>query len=516
MCNKRKYKDVEIYTGEELRNFVISSGVMELNKRDFVNGLIHYCTIENLFRAIGLSGLRGTGKTTGLLQCIGEIEDYTNTVFITIDTKKGISCDKLKDILYEIGESKKYIFIDEITSVTDFVKGSGFIGDILTIRGIKVILSGTDSYVLELSRWNGLYHRISIMNITSIMYEESLRTSGYNLINYLKFGGLYQNDRISSIGEVSNYINTAIVDNIMNTIMKNKDVTHTLELKNLTSIEIRTIVVRAFYLSIFSIGKGIRINNFSRHILLFDTSFLEIDIKEINQYLVAMFGIKEEITIEVYLINQIINILIEMGILSEIENISNRVEKKYYITNPSMSNAIYDSIVSYLNNYGATLRDGALDKKSIGFVLESVIINHLSKESTKYGFKVYYYNNENKEIDVIVVYETDDGLDDRYALYEIKLTTDIDTAVFKSKWITDQEVEREILGGEGVVAYRCVVYMGEDSTFQEFSREIRNVSNEEVYKIEIQNRGIEVRNAENFLLNIKTEMIRLRDFEITI
>lgn len=69
IINSKVKNNVSIYTGSRLKSFVNETKVGELSKRNFVKSVYSYCLSANN-RILMLSGLRGTGKTTGLLQVI--------------------------------------------------------------------------------------------------------------------------------------------------------------------------------------------------------------------------------------------------------------------------------------------------------------------------------------------------------------------------------------------------------------------------------------------------------------
>jgi len=68
---------VSYYTGSDLKTYInnFTSGIYE--KRDFVNSISEYLQspIANR-RIMGISGLRGTGKTVGILQVIKDLNNY--------------------------------------------------------------------------------------------------------------------------------------------------------------------------------------------------------------------------------------------------------------------------------------------------------------------------------------------------------------------------------------------------------------------------------------------------------
>ena len=61
---------------------------------------MEYCkSKEN--RVLSISGLRGTGKTTGVLQAIEKLNCFNDTVFINIDENANMNCLDLRDMLMQ-------------------------------------------------------------------------------------------------------------------------------------------------------------------------------------------------------------------------------------------------------------------------------------------------------------------------------------------------------------------------------------------------------------------------------
>ena len=150
---------LEEYTGEELKRFIEAKGVLGYKHRDFVDGIEEYCLSKER-RVLSISGLRGVGKTTGVLQAIHIINNYEESVFLSIDELAEMNCLDLRNLIVQKYKDKKFIFIDEITRIKDLINNSGFLADLLCANGKKVIISGTDSLGLVKSESAGLYHRI--------------------------------------------------------------------------------------------------------------------------------------------------------------------------------------------------------------------------------------------------------------------------------------------------------------------------------------------------------------------
>ena len=72
----------------------------------------------------------------------------------------------------------KYIFIDEVTLMKDFIEGAALFSDIFAASGMKVVLSGTDSLGFLFSEDEQLFDRCIMLHTTFIPYREFERVLG--------------------------------------------------------------------------------------------------------------------------------------------------------------------------------------------------------------------------------------------------------------------------------------------------------------------------------------------------
>lgn len=87
---------------------------------------------------------------------IRNLDDYENTMYILCNQND--SMWNLQVALDEMIEDKnpncRKIFIDEITQISSFIAVSSVLGDAYAARGIKLVLSGTDSLGFILAESN--------------------------------------------------------------------------------------------------------------------------------------------------------------------------------------------------------------------------------------------------------------------------------------------------------------------------------------------------------------------------
>ena len=88
-------------------------------------------------------GLRRTGKTTMIRQILTELsdEEFKKAAFIQGRSKDTLAnVDNDLRVLEENGF--KYVFIDEVTLLEDFIEGAAIFSDIYASSGMKIVLSG--------------------------------------------------------------------------------------------------------------------------------------------------------------------------------------------------------------------------------------------------------------------------------------------------------------------------------------------------------------------------------------
>lgn len=493
------------YTSNKLKKYVESSGVTRLNQRDFVTGILEYCN-SNENRVLIISGLRGTGKTTGILQAINEIDDYTKTVFINIDQTAEMNCLDLRNLIITKYKDKKYIFIDEITRVKDIINNSAFLADNLCMSGKKVIISGTDSLALTTIDTASLYHRAITLHITFIKYAEAERTANQSLKEYIEMGGLYRADSIKDIEGLRRYIDTAVVDNIINTLNKNTGVTHLLGVQGLGKRKIRTLVFRILYAIIYKSIQRIKPTKVDRILNLYDyTSSVIYDKTSLTSLVCRQMQVDEVMNTNEKEVNIVLNALKEIGIVDSLQNINNVSDVAYYITNPSISNQLIKAIVNVVDATGLNKVNNATIKGLNGLVFESIIVKHTIEAAKKLGLQVYFYHDtNNREIDLLIEKEYNNGLDEEYMYYEIKMTNDQDRAVASARWINDKTIENNI---GGTVKQKAIIYSGTSGIFNKFNDKSTYVKgNMTQQQLELQNKGIKLINAQYYMKNTINEL----------
>lgn len=223
--NKYKFK-TNIIIGVNLINFV--NGVKSLKRRNIFKNITDYLYDLNSSKVLILYGLRRTGKTTLIKQTILNMNDIdiAKTAFIQANDKTTLS-DINQDLKYLMDLGFKYIFIDEVTLIKDFIEGAALFSDIFASCGMKVILSGTDSLGFYFSEDEQLYDRAIFIHTTFIPYKEFEEVLGIKGIDdYICYGGTMslsgvnynENSIFSTKKKVDEYVDSAISKNIQHSL----------------------------------------------------------------------------------------------------------------------------------------------------------------------------------------------------------------------------------------------------------------------------------------------------------
>ncbi len=213
-------------TGDALRRFI--APVKSFKKRDIFPALHDYVFGNVSDRVFILYGLRRTGKTTMSRQVISEMteEMFERTAFIQINssnTLAGINRDlrELEDLGY------RYIFLDEVTLMEDFIEGAALFSDVYASSGMKIVLSGTDSLGFIFSEDDQLYDRCIMLHTTLIPYREFERVLGIEGIDeYIRYGGTMSMGGVNynsaptfaTKASTDEYVDSAIARNIQRSL----------------------------------------------------------------------------------------------------------------------------------------------------------------------------------------------------------------------------------------------------------------------------------------------------------
>ena len=232
--------NLRVIFGNDLKDFSAQTNVFQ--KRNCYKQIQKYLYSETLDKVCLVYGLRRTGKTTMIRQCLQDMNDtdFNRSVYIKAtvnDTMASMNKD-LKQ-LRELGI--KFVFIDEVTLISDFIDSAAILSDIYSAMGMKIVLSGTDSLGFWLAIHEELYDRAIMVHTTYISFAEHSRLLGINDIDeYVRYGGTlkagiwdFDNKEVNADDasfkdneSTRIYIDTAICSNIQHSLKCYQDGNH--------------------------------------------------------------------------------------------------------------------------------------------------------------------------------------------------------------------------------------------------------------------------------------------------
>ena len=215
-----------IRTGEALRTF--SASVRKYRKRECFRQLHDYIYGEPQDKVFILYGLRRTGKTTIIRQIFVEMSDaeLSKAAFIQI-TARDTLADVNRDLKALEEQGFRYVFLDEVTLMEDFIEGAALFSDVFAACGMKIVLSGTDSLGFLFTEDEQLYDRCILLHTTFIPYREFESVLGIHGIDeYIRFGGTMslgvvhynETSTFASKKSADEYVDTAIARNIQHSL----------------------------------------------------------------------------------------------------------------------------------------------------------------------------------------------------------------------------------------------------------------------------------------------------------
>ena len=212
--------------GETLRSF--AAPTRNYRKRECFRQLQDFVYGEPQDKVFILYGLRRTGKTTMIRQIFAEMSDteLAKAAFVQITAR-----DTLADVNHDLklleAQGFRYVFLDEVTLMEDFIEGAALFSDVFAACGMKIVLSGTDSLGFLFTEDEQLYDRCILLHTTFIPYHEFESVLGIHGIDeYIRYGGTMslggvhynETSTFASKKSADEYVDTAIARNIQHSL----------------------------------------------------------------------------------------------------------------------------------------------------------------------------------------------------------------------------------------------------------------------------------------------------------
>ena len=212
--------------GPELRAFMTPA--LKYRRRECYTRLQEYVFGPQQDKVFVIYGLRRTGKTTLIRQILANMDDgmLNQAAFIQV-TAKNTLAEVNKDLRALEKNGCRYVFLDEVTLMEDFIDGAAVFSDIFAASGMKIVLSGTDSLGFLFTEDEQLYDRCIMLHTTFIPYREFEQVLGIKGIDeYIRYGGTMsmsgvnynENSPFANSENASEYVDTAIAHNIQHSL----------------------------------------------------------------------------------------------------------------------------------------------------------------------------------------------------------------------------------------------------------------------------------------------------------
>ena len=504
-----------VVTGTGLQ--ALANSVAKYGKRDCFSTLQKFVAGSYDGKICILYGLRRTGKTTLLFQMLSELP-IEKTAYIKVQTTDDMSrLTKDLKVLFELGY--RYVFIDEITLLSDFIDTAAVLSDVFSMMGMKIVVSGTDSLGFAMANRDELYDRSVTIHTSFIPFREYARLLNIRSVDsYIEYGGTLKMENMSfddpdaAFDEVAfrddestrKYIDTAISRNIQHTLKNDhygeyfNQLRELYEKGELTNVINRIVQHMNHRFVLRVVEDEFKSHDFgsAKELLLHDlpaeraTVLYDVNEKQILERLKAIIEVKEKSETTVPITQEHIDKVKKyLLMLDLIVNCPERYEsgkqaEHIVFSQPGMRYAIAKALVYSLMQdvYFASISEA--DKAYItgkilddvkGRMLEDIVLLEVRKTapSTMEAFKFKF--DAGGEFDMVIY----DKASQNCRIYEIKHSTEANEK--QTLHLRDAEKCQIVEKRFGPISGKFVLYRGKD-TFAE---------------------GVQYLNVENFLCGLK-------------
>ena len=498
-----------VVTGTGLQ--ALANSVAKYGKRDCFSTLQKFVTGSYDGKICILYGLRRTGKTTLLFQMLSELP-IEKTAYIKVQTIDDMSrLTKDLKVLFELGY--RYVFIDEITLLSDFIDTAAVLSDVFSMMGMKIVVSGTDSLGFAMANRDELYDRSVTIHTSFIPFREYARLLNIRSVDsYIEYGGTLKMENMSfddpdaAFDEVAfrddestrKYIDTAISRNIQHTLKNDhygeyfNQLRELYEKGELTNVINRIVQHMNHRFVLRVVEDEFKSHDFgsAKELLLHDlpaeraTVLYDVNEKQILERLKAIIEVKEKSETTVPITQEHIDKVKKyLLMLDLIVNCPERYEsgkqaEHIVFSQPGMRYAIAKALVYSLmqDAYFASISEA--DKAYItgkilddvkGRMLEDIVLLEVRKTapSTMEAFKFKF--DAGGEFDMVIY----DKAGQNCRIYEIKHSTEVNEK--QTLHLRDAEKCQIVEKRFGPISGKFVLYRGKD-TFAE-SVQYLNVEN---------------------------------------
>ena len=504
-----------VVTGTGLQ--ALANSVAKYGKRNCFSTLQKFVTGSYDGKICILYGLRRTGKTTLLFQMLSELP-IERTAYIKVQTTDDMSrLTKDLKVLFELGY--RYVFIDEITLLSDFIDTAAVLSDVFSMMGMKIVVSGTDSLGFAMANRDELYDRSVTIHTSFIPFREYARLLNIRSVDsYIEYGGTLKMENMSfddpdaAFDEVAfrddestrKYIDTAISRNIQHTLKNDhygeyfNQLRELYEKGELTNVINRIVQHMNHRFVLRVVEDEFKSHDFgsAKELLLHDlpaeraTVLYDVNEKQILERLKAIIEVKEKSETTVPITQEHIDKVKKyLLMLDLIVNCPERYESgkqaehivfsqsgmRYAIAKALVYSLMQDAYFASISEADKAYITGKILDDVKGRILEDIVLLEVCKAapSTMEAFKFKF--DAGGEFDMVIYDKTSQNC----RIYEIKHSAKVNEK--QTIHLRDAEKCQIIENRFGPISGKFVLYRGKD-TFAE---------------------GVQYLNVENFLCGLK-------------
>ncbi|MDO4556301.1 MAG: AAA family ATPase, partial [Lachnospiraceae bacterium] len=496
--------ETNVVSGRDL--YAMTEGIRDWEKRDCFEQLQKYINGAGYDRVCLVYGLRRTGKTTMLRQALYEMseEQLGKAVYIkarSADTMAAMNRDLKK--LQELGY--KYIFIDEVTLMQDFIDSAALFSDIYAAMGMKIVLSGTDSLGFWFTLRQELYDRAVTIHTTFIPFREHSRILGIDSIDeYIRYGGTLRAGELAFDDDDVNaddasfrddettrrYIDTAICKNIQHSLDCCKDGQYYRHLQSLydagelTNAINRVIedmthrfVLRTFNKSFKShdLGSTAQLLRKETDPMRKSDILDRVNTDDITERLMELLDIRNQENLSIGItkahIAEIKEYLMALDLIvgSPVEtSVAAEPLEGILFTQPGMRYCQAQALVHSLKKDSVFAELSETEKNMVcerileevrGRMMEEIVLLETTKAMEK-DRRIFKMTFAGAEFDMVIFSDKTNSCE----CYEIKHSDQI--AEHQMQYLTDEECLKAVEWRFGPITKRCVIYRGPDAVLE--------------------------------------------------
>lgn len=485
-----------VVTGTGLQ--ALANSVAKYGKRDCFSTLQKFVAGSYDGKICILYGLRRTGKTTLLFQMLSDLP-IEKTAYIKVQTTDDMSrLTKDLKVLFELGY--RYVFIDEITLLNDFIDTAAVLSDVFSMMGMKIVVSGTDSLGFAMANRDELYDRSVTIHTSFIPFREYARLLNIRSVDsYIEYGGTLKMENMSfddpdaAFDEVAfrddestrKYIDTAISRNIQHTLKNDhygeyfNQLRELYEKGELTNVINRIVQHMNHRFVLRVVEDEFKSHDFgsAKELLLHDlpaeraTVLYDVDEKQILERLKAIIEVKEKSETTVSITQEHIDKVKKyLLMLDLIVNCPERYESgkqaehivfsqsgmRYAIAKALVYSLMQDAYFASIPEADKAYITGKILDDVKGRMLEDIVLLEVCKAapSTMEAFKFKF--DAGGEFDMVIYDKTSQNC----RIYEIKHSTE--TNEKQTLHLRDAEKCQIIENRFGPISGKFVLYRGKD------------------------------------------------------